>query len=1065
MATVTGITAERAAEIENASVVGGRIDEDGTIILMHPDGAESAIGNINTDTNDATVNVRDFGAIGDGVTDDTIAVNAAATAAKTAGSRLFFPNGTYLVEAPILIQDTSDFRIDMQGRLKRKAGSAANSLLYFKNVSGIDASVIRTHGNVLNNQKAQSDTIVYPVDEAKHDVRVENCTDVTISLLDSKDPAGDSIYVVGASSRVQIGHVNSVSGQSSGRNAVSLIDCSGVSISTVYSENTGCSTGVIAMPGGVDIEPNAGQLVSDVTIGEAIVNTSGTCGLGVFGAYTVGGVRQINRVKINSAILIKGPGVKTSASDMPIRGVNDLTIGSVSILQDSAATNQAFSIDDCDNVSIHVDVPNSRGALAPTIGATAAVTNLDLRGRINQSGGHCFNVYRLNDSVVDMKLKSPTSGVLVVKQASGTDSTNVLFKGDWRRVSGAAAIQANGPVEWTVEADVTGWTGSQRAIGTYASGAIFGVDRYIGNTLVSQGAAWDATATTTALNAFLATSTALGVKRLVGSFTVNNVVTIPANTYLDLTSATITQSGSSKVTFTAASGVSILGGTIIGKGTDYVAGVASPTAIGLDVTGSGVRVSGTKFVQHAGAAVRGTNAAGLRLDRVSVVGVGGITTIPAVDPACYGIYLNSGCTDVSVNNLDLTDLSIGFIASTDSAFLTLSNIRIDRIPGQHGIYLQCATGLKVDGVRAANVWLNGLKVQLANTSSADSLGFSIANVVGHTCGDTVLLLNNTNTTMATAKKFKGGTITNVAGYSCNRVLYLGSVFGCTVAGVTGYNTTQQVVTILDCQDLLIEGIASSICGREIVLFSNAAAVASTGSATQRVTIRGIRGYNACNENNATYGAAIAVGGAAASTDQKDIMLDGIEIDADNGFMRYGMSVHSTAPQDTLRVRNAKFRGFSTNPATLAGATKAIGEWSNVDATTTIANFPSGLPTRIGTIGNKTRWACNALPTSGVFQQGDVVHNSAPTAGATPGWVLVGAGGLHGGSWAASTAYAVGDWRRTASGKILECTTAGTSGTVEPAPTTINEVVVDGTVTWVYRASGIAVAKAMASIAA
>lgn len=43
-----------------------------------------------------TVNVKDFGAIGDGTTDDTTSIQNAAAAAKAAGQGLFFPPGTYL---------------------------------------------------------------------------------------------------------------------------------------------------------------------------------------------------------------------------------------------------------------------------------------------------------------------------------------------------------------------------------------------------------------------------------------------------------------------------------------------------------------------------------------------------------------------------------------------------------------------------------------------------------------------------------------------------------------------------------------------------------------------------------------------------------------------------------------------------------------------------------------------------------------------------------------------------------------------------------------------------------
>src|SRR5262245_12713851 len=43
-----------------------------------------------------TVSVKDFGACGDGVCDDTAAIQAAITATTVSGQRLYFPAGTYL---------------------------------------------------------------------------------------------------------------------------------------------------------------------------------------------------------------------------------------------------------------------------------------------------------------------------------------------------------------------------------------------------------------------------------------------------------------------------------------------------------------------------------------------------------------------------------------------------------------------------------------------------------------------------------------------------------------------------------------------------------------------------------------------------------------------------------------------------------------------------------------------------------------------------------------------------------------------------------------------------------
>ena len=44
---------------------------------------------------DAPVNVQDYGAVGDGVADDTVAIQAALSSGSTS---VFFPAGTYLVD-------------------------------------------------------------------------------------------------------------------------------------------------------------------------------------------------------------------------------------------------------------------------------------------------------------------------------------------------------------------------------------------------------------------------------------------------------------------------------------------------------------------------------------------------------------------------------------------------------------------------------------------------------------------------------------------------------------------------------------------------------------------------------------------------------------------------------------------------------------------------------------------------------------------------------------------------------------------------------------------------------
>lgn len=53
------------------------------------------------------LNVLDFGATGDGVTDDTVAVQTALTQANSTNKRLYFPQGTYIISSTLVVNNVS----------------------------------------------------------------------------------------------------------------------------------------------------------------------------------------------------------------------------------------------------------------------------------------------------------------------------------------------------------------------------------------------------------------------------------------------------------------------------------------------------------------------------------------------------------------------------------------------------------------------------------------------------------------------------------------------------------------------------------------------------------------------------------------------------------------------------------------------------------------------------------------------------------------------------------------------------------------------------------------------
>jgi hypothetical protein len=98
-------------------------------------------------------NVRDFGAIGDGVADDTAAIQAAINSipAHPLGGSVYLPTGTYKVSAPILVNKSVYFYGDGYGTNIQTSSATANVLVasaerfHVSNLR-ITASVTRTAG-------------------------------------------------------------------------------------------------------------------------------------------------------------------------------------------------------------------------------------------------------------------------------------------------------------------------------------------------------------------------------------------------------------------------------------------------------------------------------------------------------------------------------------------------------------------------------------------------------------------------------------------------------------------------------------------------------------------------------------------------------------------------------------------------------------------------------------------------------------------------------------------------------------------------------------------------------
>lgn len=102
-----------------------------------------------------TVNVKDYGAKGDGVTDDTVAIQAAIDAAIVAGrgvKRVRFPAGVYIVSAALTAREVAGLHVRGDGkrltRIVPLAGLAGGSVFKWTNVRDSSISCLTIDGNV-----------------------------------------------------------------------------------------------------------------------------------------------------------------------------------------------------------------------------------------------------------------------------------------------------------------------------------------------------------------------------------------------------------------------------------------------------------------------------------------------------------------------------------------------------------------------------------------------------------------------------------------------------------------------------------------------------------------------------------------------------------------------------------------------------------------------------------------------------------------------------------------------------------------------------------------------------
>lgn len=280
---------------------------------------QTDLDNVSALLKQIAVSVHDFGAVGDGVTDDSEAFETALNyVADNNGTLTSDPNKTYIIDN-VYIANKSNFTLDLKGTLKRAdnlpyAESKFNygtgvhrssKTLYFDNCENIFFKEIHLDGNHINNGcvvgSATYDTELGQ--QFRTSLEFNNCKDIYIDRVFVKNASGDGMLFRGSeTNRITINEYVYTSLDENGnsidvgRNSLSIIDGKNYTINSLKQFGGGHWT----MPGGLDIEPESWMSVENVDIKYLYIESSGYNPLGIF---TGEGKDKIKNVNIDRAVL------------------------------------------------------------------------------------------------------------------------------------------------------------------------------------------------------------------------------------------------------------------------------------------------------------------------------------------------------------------------------------------------------------------------------------------------------------------------------------------------------------------------------------------------------------------------------------------------------------------------------------------------------------------------------------------------------------------------------------------------------------------------------------------